>query len=508
MTLNELLEYNMGIQGKDSNAKNKVDEPENDTPGEQLKGDELEQEIDQEELDKDNKTLQQTIRRAGAMTGQKVAAPQYVKGAEQAQQGKRPTGAALDQMTSMNNQFNKALTNPKTKNIVLKALQTANDQGMDESTLAKKILNKLTGKKPISLRKRSKLLKEADPKLFEINFNKKEIAREGLDAPVKCGFEAETFFYSVDDSRASDDVDNMSVSDVEYEFGDLPDSAYSDYNDWIMEKAMDEYLPDYIDRWIDDNRDEDEYIQDFMDSGDGPTEEGVEEYKEQFAEDDPNEFENREEDGWDDDNWARDLINEEYEAEYEDFLREIANDDDQLRDDAVNECEGDYSMEDWINDQWYSMSAFLDDYGYEYSSESGSVEGVASELYSGWIEDNSKFDDYPEYGEYGSTGVTDRWSVETDSSIDPDEGAGAELISPVFSNAREMLKEMKSLFEWSKGEFGTNSTTGLHITMSWQGAKTEPNKLKMAMLIGDEYLLDLFGRLRNSYTRSFITEMF
>ena len=52
-------------------------------------------------------------------------------------------------------------------------------------------------------------------------------------------------------------------------------------------------------------------------------------------------------------------------------------------------------MEDWINDQWYSMSAFLDDYGYEYSSESGSAQGVASELYSGWIEKNSKFDEYP-----------------------------------------------------------------------------------------------------------------
>ena len=38
-----------------------------------------------------------------------------------------------------------------------------------------------------------------------------------------------------------------------------------------------------------------------------------------FEEDDPNEFENREEDGWDNDNWARDLINEEYEADYEDF---------------------------------------------------------------------------------------------------------------------------------------------------------------------------------------------
>ena len=79
----------------------------------------------------------------------------------------------------------------------------------------------------------------------------------------------------------------MSAHDVEYEFGDLPDSAYSDYNDWIMEKAMDEYLSDYVDSWIQDNRDEDEFIQDFMNSGDGPTEEGVEEYKEQFAEDDP-----------------------------------------------------------------------------------------------------------------------------------------------------------------------------------------------------------------------------
>ena len=61
------------------------------------------------------------------------------------------------------------------------------------------------------------------------------------------------FSHSVDDRGASDDVDNMSAGDVEYEFGDLPDSAYSDYNDWIMEKAMDEYLSDYVDNWIEDN---------------------------------------------------------------------------------------------------------------------------------------------------------------------------------------------------------------------------------------------------------------
>ena len=235
-----------------------------------------------------------------------------------------------------------------------------------------------------------KRLKEANPKLFEINFNRQSVAREALDAPVKCGFEAETFWYNVEGSSNSEYVDDMSVSDVEYEFGDLPDSAYDYYNDWIREKAMDEYLPDIIDAWIEDNRDDDEFIRDFIDSDVGPTEDAVEEYKEEFAEEDPVEYENREEDGWDMDNWARDLINEEYEADYEDFLREIANEEDQLLDDAIVECEGDYDMDGYISDQYYSMSEFLDDFGFDYGRQTGDVEGVADEFHI-WQKENSKF---------------------------------------------------------------------------------------------------------------------
>jgi hypothetical protein len=81
-----------------------------------------------------------------------------------------------------------------------------------------------------------------------------------------------------------------------------------------------------------------------------------------------------------------------------------------------------------------------------------------------------------------------------------------------------MLKEMKSLFDWSETNFGTNNSTGLHVTMSWHGKNpdtvkdeddefygddaTGPNKLKMALLLGDPYLLAEFGRLKNSYTKS------
>ena len=491
MKLNDLYEYNKGIQDPNSNAKQS-----------QKKDDEAEKEMEPMTPEQE-KELAKGFKALGAKIGEPVKNPKMAaKGINKAIQGDRPTPQQLQSKTPIDVQVAKAMQTPALRNQLANILKRANQMDIEESTLAKKILKRLTGKTPLTkIKKRSKLLKEADPKLFEINFNKKEIAQQGLDAPVRCGFEAETFFYSVEDSRASDDVDNMSVSDVEYEFGDLPDGAYSDYNDWIMDKAMDEYLPDYIDNWIEENRDEDDLIQDFMNSGNGPTEDAVQEYKENYKEEDPNEYENREEDGWDDDNWARDLINEEYEDDYEDFLREVANEEDQLRDDAVSECEGDNSMEDWINDQWYSMSAFLDDYGYEYSTESGSVEGVANEL-NAWVRDNSKFDGYPDYGDYGETDNPGGWSVETDSSINADEGAGAELISPVFDNPRDMLSEMKSLFDWSEENFGTNNSTGLHITMSWQGGTGEPDKVKMALLLGDEYLLDVFGRLRNSYTKS------
>ena len=117
-----------------------------------------------------------------------------------------------------------------------------------------------------------------------------------------------------------------------------------------------------------------------------------------MEEDDPQEFKNREADGWDDDNWARDFINLEYDYEYQDFLREYASEDDDLIEEAVDECSGDYSMDDYIESEYYSMSSFLDDFSYDYSRESeGNVEEVADELFNGWIKHYSKYDGYPDY---------------------------------------------------------------------------------------------------------------
>ena len=365
-------------------------------------------------------------------------------------------------------------------------------------------LRKLKGKIKKLSRKR---LKEADPKLFEINFNQTSIAKEALDAPVKCGFEAETFFYSVDSSSASDDVDNMSISDIEYEYGDLPDQANEDYQEWLYDKGQEEYLQDLIDEKVEEYKEDEDYLNDFIDSSNGPSSEAVERYKNNFEEEDPKEYENRAEDGWEYINWVREYVEEEYEEAYLQWLREDVVSEHNLDDEARELAAQDYSMDEWVSDNYSYMSSFLDDYGHDYSRPGGDVEGVADELMV-WIRDNSNYPDYPESGDYGETNTTSGWSVEADSSIEPDEGAGAELISPVFQNPREMMTEMKSLFDWSEKNFGTNRSTGLHVTMSWHGeaaglpSAAEPNKLKMALLLGDPYLLAEFGRLKNSYTKS------
>jgi hypothetical protein len=380
------------------------------------------------------------------------------------------------------------------------------------SKLAKRKNKKLQIKKIGSkLKKLSrKRLKEADPKLFEINFNRKEVATEALDMPVKCGFEAETFFYSVNDSRTN--VDDMSIGDIEYEFGDLPDQAYQDYQDWLYDKGQSEYLDDLVSEKIDEVREDEEWLNDFIDSSSGPSSEAIEIYKKDFEEADPQEYENREEDGWEYMNWVREYVEEEYEEEYMAWLDSAVREEYDLDDEATENARSDYSMEDWVYDLYSYMSSFLDDYGYDYSTE-GSVDGVADELYR-WIQDNSVFDSFPETGDYGDTYTTTGWAVEKDSSIDPDEGAAAELISPVYSSPRKMLEEMRTLFKWSEDNFGTNNTTGLHVTMSWNGEpdapvnddgekdSQEPNKLKMALLLGDEYLLAQWSRLRNTYTKS------
>ena len=395
--------------------------------------------------------------------------------------------------------------------------------------LSQKSANKVKAHIKDSKKKIKKLarlgLKESEQKLFEINFNRKEVINSSLDAQIRCGFEAETVWENIEGT--SDDVDNLTLSEIDDQYGGVDwDSISENYTDWIYENKQEEFLDDLMDDFVSQHEDDEDYINEFIDDegieesdwadyreGVLRTEYGDERYEEEGAEELSELY------GYEDENWAREYVDEYRGSDFRDYLRDIAADDEDIKQAAYEEATENYDYDDWINAEWYSMSSFCDDYGIDYSY--GNNLGEVAELVSKFVRDSSAFsDDYVESGEYGNTsGSTVQYAVESDSSIDG-YGTGAEIISPVFSTPRRMLAEMKKFFEFLQSEGAlTNNSTGLHITMSYNPQDGETvnhkpgtsqviaNRVKMAVLLGDQYLLNEFLRGSNTYTKSQYKEL-
>ena len=379
----------------------------------------------------------------------------------------------------------------------------------------------LLKKKIKKLVRKNKLREQGTEQLFEINFNQKSIAKDALKMPIKCGFEAETSWESV---YGSDDEDGDWL--YEYNWYDIEDmlidqegrSAASEieegYDEWVREKAYD-LEPDFVQE-IATEREEDEYYLNLY-IEDVVGEDDIEEYKERILDDLPEEDHDEYED-WDFMAWGRQYVEEELLDDYREWLEEGIRDEGEAMDRAYDQARDDYDIDTWANDEYGSWSSCLSEYGYYLSNpdgEGGGQEEVAGYLRD-WAEDNSITDEV-QAGEYhAGYGDTKQsyWRVEGDPSISTG-GTGSEIISPVYKNPQAMLKEMKSLFEWLDDQnVETNSSTGLHVTMSMNSEPDAPrgddgqregakvNKVKMAVLLGDKYLLSTFGRSGNTYAKS------
>jgi len=99
--------------------------------------------------------------------------------------------------------------------------------------------------------------------------------------------------------------------------------------------------------------------------------------------------------------------------------------------------------------------------------------------------------------------------IEPDSSIQIDANeAGLEFVSPPLSLA-DMAQDLEAVRTWAK-ETGctTNRSTGLHINVSVPGI--EPGKIdyvKLALLLGDRYVLEQFDRSSNHFCKSALDEI-
>ena len=364
------------------------------------------------------------------------------------------------------------------------------------------------------LTRKIKMTEQGEP-IFEINFNSKEVAQGALNANILCGFEAETVWPNLGPGADEDDTDWLDdlpwhrVSDLIYDqegSGEV-ERVEEGYREWLSEEIVYEFESEVTQELVNDRKEDEAYIDNFV--SDQVNMDDVEEYKEnklERLEIDDMQDELEEYSEWDDDAWAREYVEEYEQDNFMEWLEEDIRDNGEAWDDAWQRAMDTYDFDDWVRREhsgsWYSLLGDYNIYLYNDEAMYGGVDAVASEV-EDWASNNSQSNDVRPGGYHSGKGVDNTyWRVEDDSSIEG-EGAKAEIISPVYDSPSSMLKEISSLFNFLKeNNVETNSTTGMHVTMSFSGDVGELNKLKIALLLGDQYVLKQFGRNFNNYTRS------
>ena len=95
--------------------------------------------------------------------------------------------------------------------------------------------------------------------------------------------------------------------------------------------------------------------------------------------------------------------------------------------------------------------------------------------------------------------------LEPDSSLSPDdrEDYGLELVSPPMP-LDEAIEQLNAIVDWanSDGDAYTNSSTGLHMGVSIPYKGGNVDYLKLMLFLGDQYVLQKFGRSANTYCDS------
>jgi hypothetical protein len=111
---------------------------------------------------------------------------------------------------------------------------------------------------------------------------------------------------------------------------------------------------------------------------------------------------------------------------------------------------------------------------------------------------------------HGARREAGHYVVEPDGSLEPDDydSAGLEFVSPPMP-IDEMITDFNKVVAWAKktGCY-TNDSTGLHINVSVPDFSREKlDYVKLALLLGDEYILKEFDREGNTFCKSALKQV-
>lgn len=181
-------------------------------------------------------------------------------------------------------------------------------------------------------------------------------------------------------------------------------------------------------------------------------------------------------------------------------------------------------VEDFLNSDEYTFGQYLQDNNIDSFSEFGEQWGIDWPYMEGG--EPTPFDEVAmlsasetlrkvldktvrvSMGYHQAPRTATTYIIEPDGSISPDsdEDGAAEIVSPPMPLS-EMVRDLREVADWAEEHGGyTNRSTGLHIGVSLPDMSTV-DYVKLALLVGDRYVLDQFGRSASVYTQSVLDKI-
>jgi hypothetical protein len=154
----------------------------------------------------------------------------------------------------------------------------------------------------------------------------------------------------------------------------------------------------------------------------------------------------------------------------------------------------------WESDREAMDQAFQERNYYSRNESKGAVSYIADALEDIVDERVVQVDSY-----HGVSKITTKWYVEPDGSIEP---SGAEITSPVYSY-QDGMKKFRDVLEMIRNdsEMSTNKSTGVHVNIGDFSDISQIDLLKFLLIINENYVLKMFGRLDNTYTVPYINRL-
>ena len=210
-----------------------------------------------------------------------------------------------------------------------------------------------------------------------------------------------------------------------------------------------------------------------------------------------------------------DESNEQFNARVQAEISDQGSDYDQAMDEMQEEFDQEDMWDEFLADEGIlSMQDFSNQYNLDwpYMREGGgsgggelSVDDVANDFQKAIGRPVNASERY-----HGGTREAGKYVVEPDSSLEPDDqnDGGLEFISPPLP-LPEMLSDLDKVVAWARDRGAyTTASTGLHMNVSVPDfSQDKLDFVKLAIFLGDEYVLKQFGRAGNTYCKSAMAQI-